>query len=163
MSSLTDDSSWCLYMPYVNYLCQAGYVLRGIRLWITKTTDRIFMNILPQMYVTEIYAWTRRSPLDVDNLDHVTLQLGLQLPWQRSVLSECLFIYNCIFFWHCQEGNLQVGVRFACRGRVHGASGSSGRGSSASRPLPSHRKPPQTTVRERCERPNQTISFPMRT
>ena len=55
------------------------------------------MNILPQMYVTEIYAWTRRSPLDVDNLDHVTLQLGLQLPWQRSVLSECLFIYNCIF------------------------------------------------------------------
>jgi len=29
--------------------------------------------------------------------------------------------------------------------------------------LPSHREPPETTVRERCERYKWTMSFPMRT
>jgi len=55
---------------------------------------------------------------------------------------------------------LQVGVRFAYRRGVSAATAAAVAGVFQ---LPSQREPPQTTVRERCERHKQTMSFQTRT
>ena len=76
-----------IHLP-LYYLRQGGYVMPGVCLSVclsvclqlyVKTTEQVFMNILPQMYL-----WTRRSWLNFGSNPGPKSGSGPESPWRRS-------------------------------------------------------------------------------